>query len=211
MTQRLPSPAGTRAARKAATRAAILDAATALFARRGIAATSLDQIADAVGLTKGAVYASFPSKRALVEAAAERISIPTDFAVLLRADLSLEERLRRWGRWLTRTQRGLSRQVTLFDLEYFTETLRDPAAGAVSRRRHRDAAREMGARLRAVNARRGERTPVDEAEFVFAMIALGRGLLQTLALEPGAISARNIETLLALLAGKGARRPRRSS
>ena len=51
-----------------ATRAALLDEATALFAARGYAATSLEDVASASRVTRGAVYHHFASKRALFEA-----------------------------------------------------------------------------------------------------------------------------------------------
>jgi AcrR family transcriptional regulator len=51
-----------------ATRAALLDEATALFAERGYASTSLEDIASASQVTRGAVYHHFASKQALFEA-----------------------------------------------------------------------------------------------------------------------------------------------
>ncbi len=51
-----------------ATRAALLDEATTLFAARGYASTSLEDIASASQVTRGAVYHHFASKRALFEA-----------------------------------------------------------------------------------------------------------------------------------------------
>jgi len=52
----------------AATRAALLDEATRLFAGRGYAATSLEDVASASQVTRGAVYHHFASKQALFEA-----------------------------------------------------------------------------------------------------------------------------------------------
>jgi AcrR family transcriptional regulator len=52
----------------AATRRALLDSATALFAERGYARTSLDEIAVAARVTKGALYGHFASKQALFRA-----------------------------------------------------------------------------------------------------------------------------------------------
>jgi AcrR family transcriptional regulator len=52
----------------AATRAALLDEATALFAERGYAGTSLEDVASASQVTRGAVYHHFASKQALFEA-----------------------------------------------------------------------------------------------------------------------------------------------
>jgi AcrR family transcriptional regulator len=51
-----------------ATRAALLETATAMFAERGFARTSLDDIAVATQVTRGAVYHHFASKQALFEA-----------------------------------------------------------------------------------------------------------------------------------------------
>jgi AcrR family transcriptional regulator len=51
-----------------ATRAALLDEATTLFAGRGYAGTSLEEIASASQVTRGAVYHHFASKQALFEA-----------------------------------------------------------------------------------------------------------------------------------------------
>jgi AcrR family transcriptional regulator len=46
----------------------LLDAAADEFVRRGYAAANLKQIADQVGMSKGALYAHFPSKEALAAA-----------------------------------------------------------------------------------------------------------------------------------------------
>lgn len=48
--------------RRARTRAALLRAAASSFASRGYDSASVDAIAASVGLSKGAVYAHFPSK-----------------------------------------------------------------------------------------------------------------------------------------------------
>jgi AcrR family transcriptional regulator len=55
-----------------ATRAALLDEATALFAERGYAATSLEDVASASQVTRGAVYHHFAGKQALFEAVLDR-------------------------------------------------------------------------------------------------------------------------------------------
>jgi AcrR family transcriptional regulator len=51
-----------------ATRAALLDEATRLFATRGYAGTSLEDVASASQVTRGAVYHHFAGKQALFEA-----------------------------------------------------------------------------------------------------------------------------------------------
>src|SRR4029077_1297459 len=50
----------------------VLDAAMALFADHGVSGTSLQMIADAIGVTKAAVYRQFKAKEDIVIAATER-------------------------------------------------------------------------------------------------------------------------------------------
>ena len=58
-------PRRTQADRSAQTRVALLNAARALFAEKGFAATSRDEIAARAGVTRGALYHHFESKTAL--------------------------------------------------------------------------------------------------------------------------------------------------
>ena len=62
----------TREERRTQTRAELLDAAERLFAEQGFHATSVDQVADHAGYTKGAVYSNFTSKEDLFLALYER-------------------------------------------------------------------------------------------------------------------------------------------
>jgi len=56
---------GRRAVKNAATTAALLGAAAETFAQRGFAATTMDEIAERVGLSKGALYYRYKSKEDL--------------------------------------------------------------------------------------------------------------------------------------------------
>lgn len=58
--------------RRAASRAALLDASATVFARDGFAGATLDAIAAEAGLTKGAIYSSFDGKDDLFFALQER-------------------------------------------------------------------------------------------------------------------------------------------
>jgi AcrR family transcriptional regulator len=58
--------------RKDARPAEILDAALAVFAQKGFAATKLDDVAAKAGITKGTIYLYFDSKQALFEALARQ-------------------------------------------------------------------------------------------------------------------------------------------
>jgi AcrR family transcriptional regulator len=58
--------AGLRERKKLATRIAIRDAAMALFAERGFAGTTMDQIADAADVSRATVFTYFPTKEDIV-------------------------------------------------------------------------------------------------------------------------------------------------
>ena len=61
-----------------ATREALLDAAEHVFEQRGVARTSLNHIAEAAGLTRGAVYWHFKDKADLFNAMMERVTLPME-------------------------------------------------------------------------------------------------------------------------------------
>lgn len=61
-----------------ATRDAILDAAEQLFVEQGVARTTLQHIATAAGVTRGAIYWHFEDKAALFNAMMERAKLPLE-------------------------------------------------------------------------------------------------------------------------------------
>jgi len=81
-----------------ATRERLLDAAQQLFLERGVARTTLGDIAQAAGTTRGAVYWHFADKTALVQALFERVDLPMEQALQAAehdGDLDPLTRLRR--------------------------------------------------------------------------------------------------------------------
>ena len=64
----------TQAERRKLTQTAIVKAATQIFGERGFAATTMDEIAAAARVAKGAVYHHFPTKEAVFEAVFEQVS-----------------------------------------------------------------------------------------------------------------------------------------
>jgi len=62
----------------AATRDALLDAALRAFRERGVAHTSLEEVAVAAGVTRGAVYWHFKDKADLFTALCQRVQLPME-------------------------------------------------------------------------------------------------------------------------------------
>lgn len=88
-----PSGRGTR---KALVESQIIEAATELFAERGFAGTSLQDIADATGLTRPALYHYFASKEDLLSRLVSAATLgPADElrAIRLQEDVASGERL----------------------------------------------------------------------------------------------------------------------
>jgi TetR/AcrR family acrAB operon transcriptional repressor len=65
------------------TRELILDAAAMLFAERGVSGTTLQHIATAAGVTRGAIYWHFADKGAMFNAMMERAAMPLEAAMAL--------------------------------------------------------------------------------------------------------------------------------
>ncbi|HEY0064180.1 MAG TPA: TetR family transcriptional regulator [Telluria sp.] len=63
------------------TRNSILDAASTLFAEKGVSGTTLQHIASAAGVTRGAIYWHFIDKGALFDAMMERAKMPFESAM----------------------------------------------------------------------------------------------------------------------------------
>src|SRR5262245_42760481 len=70
----------------AATRNRILDIAERAFSVRGVARTSLDDIAQAAGVTRGAIYWHFRNKAALFSAMLARVTLPLEEAAARMGD-----------------------------------------------------------------------------------------------------------------------------
>ncbi len=63
-----------------ATRDSILDAAEQLFVKQGVSGTTLQHIATAAGVTRGAIYWHFLDKGAMFNAMMERVKMPLEAA-----------------------------------------------------------------------------------------------------------------------------------
>ncbi len=119
----------TRAESKERTRQRLLAEARRLFRERGYAATSLEQIAEAAEVTKGAIYGHFASKEELLLSAIEagRDTTPDYVAMLNDQSRPLRERLAEFGRSVAVEEPDDAAEIAMF-LEFFAALLRAPDA-----------------------------------------------------------------------------------
>lgn len=73
------------------TRERILDMAEREFQRRGVSRTSLEQIATAAGVTRGAVYWHFRNKADLFNAMMSRVTLPLEAEILRSGERTLDD------------------------------------------------------------------------------------------------------------------------
>jgi TetR/AcrR family transcriptional regulator, acrAB operon repressor len=73
------------------TRSRILDAAERLFSKHGVSRTSLEDIAAAAGVTRGAIYWHFEDKSDLFGAMVNRVTLPMEAMVARSSDESVED------------------------------------------------------------------------------------------------------------------------
>jgi AcrR family transcriptional regulator len=120
---RIPIPKRQRRPTRAEVRKRLLDAAMIVFGELGYTAASLDIVAAAAGLTKGAVYSNFSSKDelyfAMIEDQLERRVAQTSFAATLGA-ADLEE----IGKFFT-SNIFKERHWELVWLEYWARVVRE--------------------------------------------------------------------------------------
>jgi AcrR family transcriptional regulator len=202
-----PAPAATRLSRterKELTRELLLDAAIEVFARKGYHGASLDDVAEAAGFTKGAVYSNFPRKSDLFRELVERESSRRG-AVLRTAveavDIALLPELA--AEWLAR-QSGESRDWDVLTVEFWLAAVRDPAIRRALREGRETALAELGEVLDRRISAAGGHPGLSGRELAMILDALGTGLLMAQYLEPESGSpelfARAVRKLLANVA-----------
>ena len=179
-----------REQRKEETRRALIDAAAHLFATKGVEASSLDDIARRVGLTKGAIYANFPSKQALIEAVADERSTVLDLEAVDAGSVIT---------WIVKLVTSVPDESVMLDLEWLLLHLRGQLAPEST-----EWPADQQHRLEEVFGGLAGRVGIEVAELASVLQAFGRGVAQELARSPGCISEGTVERLLRRWLGDGA-------
>lgn len=152
--------------RREQTRSALLAAAERLWAERGIHGASLDDIAAAAGLTKGAVYSNFAGKTDLLLALMERFTADPGIDVcdeLQAAEQDTDCTGRSSPRQSAPDDRA--RRLALLLVEFWLYGMRDYAAGW----RIADWYAERRARLASDLPPADDMTPTDRAALTLAL------------------------------------------
>jgi AcrR family transcriptional regulator len=114
----------TRAQAKAQTRERLLDAAETLFLDSGYAATAMEQIAQAAGVTKPAIYRHFASKEDLFLALRHRRAMRADISPADGDVTDYGERLAEFGRTIARSTEKSDLRLLALQLEFRAVSLR---------------------------------------------------------------------------------------
>ena len=179
------------------TRQRLLAEAQRLFRERGYAATSLEQIAEAAEVTKGAIYGHFASKEDLLLSAIEagRDTTPDYVTLLNDESRPLRERLTMFARAVAAEYPQNAAELAMF-LEFFAALLRAPDA----LRRYSSGLERQYREL--ADADTGEPTAGTTTVQVWAIghaLVVGLQLYQHLA--PGVVTPELLERAVGLLAG----------
>src|SRR4029453_6243198 len=127
----------TRAQRRQQTRDQLLDAAGQVFARRGFHAATIDEVAEAAGYTKGAVYSNFASKDDLVLALLDKHLAAQFQQIEALDDIESCEELRAALAGRTEQEFAAARDFGVLLVEFSLYAMRNPAAQAELAKRYR--------------------------------------------------------------------------
>jgi AcrR family transcriptional regulator len=154
-----------------------MDAALSTFLERGYHASTLEAVAEEAGYTRGAVYASFPSKADLLIALLDRyVGQRTEEVLEIAGEVdSVAGFYRKLGeRWTERVRQGPRFDLLL--IEFWVSAARDPQLRVQVSERHE---RLLGAIARVhtdLSAAAGETLAVPALEVVRACSAMAHGM-----------------------------------
>lgn len=181
----------TRAESRERTRRQLLDAAAHVFARRGYAAASVEEIAESAGFSVGAVYSNFANKDELFAA------LMTDRAVnhmdevadiFDSADALSQDPLQALGRMLIAIA-DKDLHVAVLKTEFWLHAVRNPDLMRIEA----DASARTLAAVREILAGALERNDVDQnavsvEDFATTTLALFSGLIRQRRIDPDRVS-----------------------
>ena len=201
----------------AATRETLLDAALRLFRDRGVAQTSLSEVAAAAGLTRGAVYWHFRDKADLFDALCGRVTLPMEAMLAGASEVRQADPL---GALRSLAVHGLTRLAAdaraqaMFDVVSHNCDLSAETAAAARRQRSTDSGcRAHVEHLLKQSIARGQLPRATDTRLAAEMMtAFMHGVMQQWVENPGAYDLAHAAPAMidSMLAGLVARPPLRS-
>lgn len=184
------------------TRRAVLAAAEEVFAERGIEAASVDDVAAAAGLTKGAVYSSFRSKNDLVLVLMEEYITDRQREITELFDTIADNReaLRDTGAQLMAAIHSGARWQRLL-ISYAVHGTRDPAVRAALRDKRRQLRSSLATMIERFADERDLTLPFSPEEAAVIVLSLSNGFAVEGYLDPDAVPEDLFGRVLAVLAG----------
>jgi TetR/AcrR family acrAB operon transcriptional repressor len=182
-----------------ATRNQLLDAAERVFLAQGVAGTSLNDIAEAAGTTRGAIYWHFKDKADLFNAMMDRVVMPLQSAMELLGHSGQEDPLPGLKRAMRTAMRQTATdpqtrrvfEVATHKVEYVDSLCAVRARHLQMRDLHTEQFREVLLRSAAA---RGVRLPIPAAAAAQGLHALVDGLIQNWLLDPAAFDLESTGT-----------------
>lgn len=184
----------------------MLDAAAQVFAARGIASSSVSDIAHAAGLTKGAVYSNFDSKDELVltlmeEHVLQRLNnalAAFDAAFDAGDDVNLA--VHDLGASLVDAiHADLTWQYLLF--EYCGLARRDPTLRAALAQRRKEGRAAVTRAIERIAQVRGVELPMSAADLAVAMLSISNGLALETGMDAEGVADDLFPRLIGLILG----------
>lgn len=175
----------TRAESQERTREDLLDAAAEVFARRGFNAASVEEVAEAAGYSKGAVYSNFAGKADLFLALLDREihRVEPEWEEVFAADKTVEERVAGVATMLGGTDCG----QTMMHMEFLLHALREPEARGKLAERYREMRAGIAENLERHFQAMGGDPPIPLDQLAWVMEAIELGLRIQACVDPDAV------------------------
>ncbi|WP_170219404.1 TetR/AcrR family transcriptional regulator [Nocardioides litoris] len=204
----MSTASGRRRPPRAEVRQTLVEAAARVFARSGIDAASLDEVAAEAGLTKGAIYSNFAGKADLVEAVVAanlRSHLDTGLAAVEPGG-SMNDRAQALGDELSRSFLDQPERHLLF-LELWQRAVRSAPDGRLrddTLLAHRRELHDTVTAAIAANAADAEATlPLPPEELATVLLALSHGFAMELQVDRAHVPDDLFGRVLALLVREG--------
>lgn len=194
--------------RRAETRRRLLSAALTTFAERGFYGSSVEDICERAGYTRGAFYSNFSNKEELffalyaertsrILAAIEKVISATEITTAEHDLSSLDD----VGSFAWAVERFLSaqpddRQWYLINTEFTLHAVRHPGAAQVLATRRREVRARISELLTRGLAEMGRELTLDTEVFVRCVVALHEGSIEQSYLEPDVVPIGHLDRQL---------------